>query len=114
MKKILLMCCLVIGIATVSRAQGMMRMSPEDRTKMMTDSLKLTSDQSSQILAVLKTSQTQMDSARNAGGDRSAMRPMMMATNQKIMAILTDDQKAKYKAMMMNMRAKMKPMGGGN
>ena len=110
MKKILLMCCLVIGIATVSHAQGM-RMSPEDRTKMMTDSLNLTGTQQTQVLAVLKTSQTQMDSVRNAGGDRTAMRPIMMSSNQKIMGILTDTQKAKYQAMMANMRAKMRSNG---
>jgi protein CpxP len=108
----LLVCCLVIGIATVSHAQGM-RMSPEARTKMMTDSLNLTSDQQTQVLAVLKTSQTQMDSVRNAGGDRSAMRPIMMSSNQKIMGILTDTQKAKYQAMIANMRAKMRNGGGG-
>jgi len=112
MKKILLMCCLVIGIATVSHAQGM-RMSPEARTKMMTDSLNLTSTQQTQVLAVLKTSQTQMDSVRNAGGDRTAMRPIMMSSNQKILGILTDDQKAKYQAMMKNMRARMQQQGGG-
>ncbi len=112
MRKLFLACCLVIGMATVSHAQGM-RLSPEARTKMMTDSLNLTSAQSTQILAVLKTSQTQMDSIRNAGGDRSAMRPIMMSTNQKVMSILTDDQKAKYQAMMKNMRARMQSMGGG-
>jgi protein CpxP len=119
MRKLLLMCCLVIGITAASHAQGM-RMSPEDRTKMMTDSLKLTSDQQTKVLAILKTSQTQMDSLRSAGGDRSAMRPIMMSSNQKISAILTDDQNAKYKQMMANMRAKMQGMrgngggGGGN
>jgi protein CpxP len=112
MKNFFLMCCFVIGIATVSHAQGM-RMSPEARTKMMTDSLNLTSDQQTQVLAVLKTSQTQMDSVRNAGGDRSAMRPIMMSSNQKIMGILTDTQKAKYQAMIANMRAKMRNGGGG-
>jgi protein CpxP len=107
MKNFFLMCCFVIGIATVSHAQGM-RMSPEARTKMMTDSLNLT-----QVLAVLKTSQTQMDSVRNAGGDRTAMRPIMMSSNQKILGILTADQKAKYQAMMKNMRARMQQQGGG-
>jgi len=112
MRKLFLACCLVIGIATVSHAQGM-RLTPEARTKMMTDSLNLTSAQSTQVLSILKTSQTQMDSVRNAGGDRTAMRPIMMSSNQKIMGVLTDDQKAKYQAMMKNMRAKMQSGGGG-
>ena len=112
MRKLFLACCLVIGIATVSHAQGM-RLTPEARTKMMSDSLNLTSAQSTQVLSILKTSQTQMDSVRNAGGDRTAMRPIMMSSNQKIMGVLTDDQKAKYQAMMKNMRAKMQSGGGG-
>jgi len=112
MKKILLMCCFVIGIATVSHAQGM-RMTPEARTKVLTDSLQLTSTQSTQILAIYKASAAQRDSVRNAGGDMSAMRPIMTAANQKVMAILTDTQKAAYIQMMKNMRAKMQQQGGG-
>jgi len=41
------------------------------------------------------------------------MRPLMMATNQKIQAVLTDDQKVAYKKMMDDMRAKMQNGGGG-
>src|ERR1700743_613580 len=96
MKKMLLMCFFVIGIAAVSRAQGGgggMRMSPEDRVAQMKTSLKLTDDQSTQILAILKAGAAKRDSVRNAGGDREAMRPIMMDTNNKFQAILTDDQK---------------------
>lgn len=114
MKKILLMCCFVIGITAASHAQqGRMRMNPEDRAKAMQTQLKLTDDQTTQITAILKASAAQRDSVKNAGGDRTAMRPIMMAANQKIQAILTDDQKAAYKKMMDDMRAKMQNGGGG-
>jgi protein CpxP len=117
MKKLLLMCCFVIGISAVSRAQGGggggMRMTPEDRVAQMKTSLKLTDDQSTQILAILKAGAAKRDSVRNAGGDREAMRPIMMETNNKVQAILTDDQKAAYKKMMDDMRAKMQQNGGG-
>ena len=115
MKKLLLMCCFVIGISAVSRAQGGggMRMSPEDRVKAMQTQLKLTDDQTSKILAIYKASAAKRDSVRNAGGDREAMRPIMMDANNKIQAILTDDQKAAYKKMMEEMRANMQQTGGG-
>jgi Spy/CpxP family protein refolding chaperone len=114
MKKLLLMCCFVIGISAASRAQGGGgRMSPENRVKMMQDSLKLTDSQSTQILAILKTGAAKRDSVRSAGGDRQAMRSAVMDSNNKVQAILTDDQKAAWKKMMENMRAKMQQNGGG-
>ena len=117
MKKLLLMCCFVIGISAASRAQGGggggMRMSPEDRVAQMKTTLKLTDDQSAQILAIYKASAAKRDSVRNAGGDREAMRPIMMEANNKVQAILTDDQKAAWKKMMEDMRAKMQQNGGG-
>lgn len=108
------MCCFVIGITAASHAQngGGMRMSPEDRAKAMQTQLKLTDDQTSQVLVILKTSAAKRDSIRNAGGDREAMRPVMMEANQKIQAILTPDQQAAYKQWMADMRAKMQQNGG--
>jgi periplasmic protein CpxP/Spy len=113
MKKLFLMCLLVIGVSAVSRAQGGNRMSPEDRVKAMQTQLKLTDDQSAKILAIYKQSAVKRDSVRNAGGDRDAMRPIMQDANNKVQAILTDDQKAAYKKMMDDMRAKMQQNGGG-
>jgi len=115
MKKFLLMCCFVIGIAAASHAQqgGGMRMSPADRAKAMQTQLKLTDAQTTQITSILTTAGAKRDSIRNAGGDREAMRPVMMDANQKIQAILTPDQQAAYKQMMADMRAKMQN-GGGN
>ena len=50
MKKFLLMCCFLLGITAVSRAQGGGgRMSPEDRVAAMKTNLKLTDDQSAKI-----------------------------------------------------------------
>ncbi|MHB8208888.1 hypothetical protein [Mucilaginibacter sp.] len=112
MKKFLLMCCFVIGITAASHAQGGNRMSPEDRAKAMQTQLKLTDDQTTQITAILKTSAAKRDSIKNAGGDREAMRPVMMEANQKIQAILTPDQQTAYKQWMADMRAKMQNGGG--
>jgi protein CpxP len=116
MKKFLLMCCFVIGITAVSHAQqgGGMRMSPADRAKAMQTQLKLTDDQTAQVTTILTTAGAKRDSVMKAGGDRSAMRPIMMDANQKIQAILTPDQQAAYKQMQADMRAKMQQNGGGN
>ncbi|WP_183572211.1 hypothetical protein HDF18_03955 [Mucilaginibacter sp. X5P1] len=112
MKKFLLICCFLIGITAVSRAQGM-RMSPEDRVAALKTKLNLTDDQSSKILVIYKDAAAKRDSVMKAGGDRSAMRPIMTATNDKVQAVLTPDQQVAYKKMMDDMRAKMQNGGGG-
>jgi Spy/CpxP family protein refolding chaperone len=119
MKKLLLMCCFLMGITAVSRAQGGGgRMSPEDRAKMMQTQLKLTDDQTAKVTAIYKAQTVKMDSVRTAAnGDRDAMRaamgPLREATNKQINAILTPDQQAAYKKMMDDMRARMQQRGGG-
>jgi protein CpxP len=119
MRKFLLMCCFLVGITAICRAQGGgMRMSPEDRAKQMQTQLKLTDDQTAKITTIFKTQATKMDSIRTAtNGDRSAMRtamgPLRTASNDQIKAILTPDQAAAYQKMMDDMRAKMQGGGGG-
>jgi len=119
MKKILLMCCFLIGISAVSRAQGGgQRMSPADRAKQLQTQLTLTDDQTAKITAIYQTQATKMDSIRTAAnGDRDAMmqgmRPLMMATNDKIKAILTPDQATAYQKIQDERRARMQQGGGG-
>jgi len=120
MKKFLLMCCFLLGITAVSRAQGGggQRMSPEDRAKQMQTSLKLTDDQTTKVTAILKVQATKMDSIRTAAnGDRSAMRtamgPLRETTNTQIKAILTPEQATAYQKMQDEMRARMQGGGGG-
>ena len=119
MKKFLLMCCFLIGITAVSRAQGGGgRMSPEDRAKQLQTQLKLTDDQTAKITAILKTTATKRDSIRTASnGDRQAamqaMMPIMKDSNDKIKAILTPDQATAYQKMIDEQRARMQSGGGG-
>ena len=113
MRKILLMCCFLVGITAVCRAQGGQRMSPADRAKQLQTQLKLTDDQTAKITAIYQTQSTKMDSLRTAGADRSAMRPLMQASNDQIKAILTPDQAAAYQKMMDERRARMQQGGGG-
>ncbi|WCT10145.1 hypothetical protein [Mucilaginibacter jinjuensis] len=119
MKKIFLMCCLVVGFAAASHAQGgRMRMSPEDQAKSMQTQLKLTDDQTAKITSILTAQSTKMDSVRTAAnGDRQAMmtgmQPIRQATQAKIATILTPEQAAAYKKMQDDMRARMQNGGGG-
>jgi protein CpxP len=119
MRKILLVCCFLLGITAVSHAQGGgQRMSPEDRAKQMQTQLKLTDDQTTQITAIFKVQATKMDSVRTAAnGDRDAMRtamgPLRTATNDKIKAILTPDQATAWQKMMDEQRAQRQGGGGG-
>ena len=119
MKKFLLMCCFLIGITAVCRAQGGgMRRSPEDRAKDLQTQLKLNDDQTTKITAIYKAQATKMDSVRTAAnGDRQAMRsammPLMKDTNDKIKAILTPDQATAYDKIMQDRMDRMRNGGGG-
>jgi Spy/CpxP family protein refolding chaperone len=119
MKKFLLMCCFLMGIAAVSHAQGGgMRKSPEDRAKDLQTQLKLTDDQAAKITAIYKEQAVKMDSVRTAAnGDRDAMRsammPMRKATNDKVKAILTPDQATAFDKMQKDMMDRMRQGGGG-
>ena len=120
MKKILLLCCFLLGITAISRAQGGgMRMSAEDRAKQLQTQLKLTDDQTAKVVAIFKTQATKRDSIRTAAnGDRDAMMqammPLMKDTNDKIKAVLTNEQVAAYEKILQERMQRMQQGGGGN
>ena len=122
MKKVLLMCCFLVGISAVSHAQGRGRQTPEQQLAFIKTSIApatLTDDQSAKLTAVFTASAKSMDSLRTASnGDRDAMmekmRPMRAATTAQVNAILTPDQAAAYKKAMDARRAQMQGGGGGN
>ena|ERR1700743_1478122 len=118
MKKFLLMCCFLIGITAVSRAQGGGRRSPEDQAKNLQTQLKLTDDQTTKITAIYKDQATKRDSIRTAAnGDRQAMMqammPLMKSSNDKIKAILTPDQATAFDKMQQERMERMRNGGGG-
>jgi len=113
MKKIMLICCLLLGVTAVSRAQGGQRRTPEERAKILQTQLKLSDEQTAKITAIYTAQYARVDSVRNAGGDRSAFMPIMRATNEKIKAVLTADQAAAFQKMMDERRARMQQGGGG-
>ena len=118
MKKLLLMCCILLGITAVSRAQGgggggRPRMTPEQQTAALKTSLALTDDQATKVMAIYTAQAKTTDSLRTAGADRQAMMGVRAATMAKVNAILTADQQAAWKKAQEEMRAKMQQGGGG-
>ncbi|MFD0764771.1 periplasmic heavy metal sensor [Mucilaginibacter lutimaris] len=116
MKKIMMICLFVLGVSAVSFAQGgggrQMR-SPEERAKILKETLKLSDDQTAKVTAIYAAQAKSIDSLRNAGGDmRSQMRPMMQASMDKIKAILTPEQAATWQKEMDERRARMQNGGG--
>ena len=101
-------------LAVPTASAQFMRMSPEERAKILKDSLALDSAQTVKVTAIMTESQGKMRDAFQAGnGDRDAMRETMTKitgdTDKKIEALLNKDQLAKYEVMKKNRR----PMGGG-
>lgn len=124
MKKLVLAACFVIGATAMSFAQGgggqggRMRQTPEEQTKTLTASLKLTDDQAAKVKAIYVEQAAKRDSVMKAAGDdrqaaMQAFRPVQQAYMAKIQALLTDDQKAAYKKQQEEMAARRGQGGGG-
>lgn len=123
MKKLLMICGMLFGVMTFAHAQGGNRGgTPEERatksTAQLTEKLTLTADQQTKIHDILLDQNTQMNKAREeAGDDRKAMRTKMMTlmqgNNEKIKAVLTDDQKKAYETFLEDRRNAMKNRAGG-
>ena len=92
-----------------------MRMSAEERTKMLTDSLSLTAVQADSVLKIYKESDAERQKMFSSGeGDRQArmeaMRSLAEKTDAKIEGLLTAEQKAKYDEMVKQRQSRMQNM----
>jgi len=115
---------MLFGVFTFAHAQGGGRQmgTPEERaTKMtvaLTQKLTLNADQQTKVKAILLDQNAQMTKARaEAGDDRKAARTkmvtLMQENNNKINAVLTEDQKQAYAAYQEERKANMKDRRGG-
>jgi|WetSurMetagenome_2_1015567.scaffolds.fasta_scaffold606468_1 periplasmic protein CpxP/Spy len=80
------------------------RMSVEDRVKILNTKLKLSDEQSAKITQILEDQREEMTTAMGENRDdrkarRSAIQEVMKKTNDKIKAVLTEDQAAQYDKM---------------
>ncbi|RZU42798.1 hypothetical protein [Edaphobacter modestus] len=84
-----------------------------DATAMLTQKLNLTTDQQAQVKSINDDARSQVMALRNdtsmSNDDkRSKMMEIRKTSQDKIRAVLTDDQKTKYDEMQAEMRERMK------
>ena len=85
------------------RGQGRRQLDPEARLKTMTEKLSLTQEQQDKIKTVWAKSADDMKALREKGrdnlteADRTKMRETFQKQNEEVQAILTPEQKEKYK-----------------
>jgi protein CpxP len=90
-------------------------MTPENRLKMLTEKLNLTEDQQAKLKPILEDEGKQMkalhdDTSLAAADKRSKMMEVHDSSTEKINAVLTADQQAKWKQMKQEMMEKHKDM----
>jgi protein CpxP len=90
----------------------------QNQVERLTKALNLTPDQVTQVQAIEDDSRKQAmavrDDASIARPDKRAkMMEIRKAAQDKIRGVLTDDQKAKYDAMLAEMQQRMQNRGGG-
>ena len=103
MKKILLICCLFIGLTAAAYAQASHAAvgNPEEKAKGLQKELKLTDGQTTKVAAIYKESAEKFEKIKakeNGNTDKMvvAIRPLREATVKKIKAVLTPAQAVKY------------------
>ncbi|MGF7078404.1 hypothetical protein [Mucilaginibacter sp. UYCu711] len=124
MKKLLLVCALVIGVSAVSLAQGGgQRRTPKEQVEQLKEKIAgITDDQTAKLTVIYTDAAKKRDSlmtaARDAGGDRASMMATFMklnATNDaKIKTVLTADQATAYQKIADERAAAMKARMAGN
>jgi periplasmic protein CpxP/Spy len=90
----------------------------ERQLQFLTKKLNLTPDQVTQVKAINDDSRSQMTALRNdtatpQADKRTKMMDIRKASQDKIRAVLTDDQKTKYDALQAQMRDRRESRDGG-
>jgi Spy/CpxP family protein refolding chaperone len=105
MKKILLICCLFIGITSASFAQtAKATTDPVEKAKGLQKQLKLTDDQTTKVAAIYKESSEKFEKIKvkehgNTNKMVVAIAPLRTATIKKIKTVLNPAQKVKYEKL---------------
>jgi Spy/CpxP family protein refolding chaperone len=84
------------------QGRGGMMMSPEQRTTRLAEQLSLTDEQKTKVQKIYEEQQKDMQGMQ--GASREERMAKMQATNDKIKAVLTDEQKKKFDDMQQRMR----------
>jgi len=88
------------------------------QVEMLTKRLNLTADQQTQVKAIDDDTMKQMATVRNdtslsQDDKRAKMMDIRKGSQDKIRAVLTDEQKTKYEALLAEMRDRMRERGQG-
>ncbi len=119
MKKLIIALGLVLCMATFAQAQGGRQMgTPAERAERQIaqlEPLKLSADQKSRLTEIFLVQAKQTDSLRATiadSGDFQAMRakmaPLQAETSKKVNALLNDDQKKAYEAILEERRSRQR------
>ncbi|TWI94831.1 hypothetical protein JN11_04613 [Mucilaginibacter frigoritolerans] len=101
MKRVLLICCLFIGVTIACHAQTSSANNPVEKAKGLQKQLKLSDGQTSKVAAIYKESAEKFDKIKtqdhgNTDKMLADVGPLRTATIKKIKAILTPTQAIKY------------------
>lgn len=122
MKKILVLFAaflLSVGV-NYAQPQGRQRMSPEEREKMMVDSLGLNKDQQAKYHAISEKYREKFDEIRQQMRDADQdsrrdlfpkMRELMQERNKEVRAILNAEQQKKFDEMQKQREERMRNRG---
>jgi protein CpxP len=110
MRKLLLLCCLFIGLAAASNAQTKPGPKPVEKSKDLQKQLKLNDKQTGEIAAIYQESSDKFDKIKATDkGDNTKMlvdiKPLRAATITKIKAVLTKEQALKYDKLLKGNKA---------
>jgi len=99
MKRILLLCCLFIGVAAAAQVKSVT--DPGDKARGLQKQLKLTDAQTSRVAVIYKESAEKFAKIKTADHGNTNkiavdVAPLRAATIKKIKAILTPHEAAKY------------------
>lgn len=118
MKKLIVIFGIILSMGNLAQAQGGRQMGTPseraDRQITQMESLKLSAEQKAHLKEVFIWSAGQMENVRmsNSGGDfqemREKMRPIQAETNNKVNALLSDEQKKAYSAILEERRSRMR------
>ena len=116
MKKVLLICCLLIGVTSANYAQTNKPSTtdPAEKAKGLQKQLKLTDAQTAKIATIYQESAQKFEKIKaaehgNTNKMTEAIKPLRAATIKKIKGILTPTQAVKYDKLIKDTSA-----GGGN
>jgi len=110
MRKLLLLCCMFIGLAAAGNAQTKPGAKPIEKSKDLQKQLKLTDKQTEKIAVIYQESSDKFEKIKAADkGDNTKMmvdiKPLREATISKIKAVLTKEQTVKYDKLLKGSKA---------